>query len=69
MKDYLTVVDANFQSGARAAMADAKKVSFKPVEYVVDTHHRGDHPVAVTVTPTTAAPDGSVTRLRIPAPE
>ena len=26
MKDYLIVVDANFPSGARAAMADAKKV-------------------------------------------
>jgi hypothetical protein len=41
MKDYLIVVDANFQSSARAAMADAKKVSDEVVEYVVDTHHRG----------------------------
>src|SRR2546427_1426877 len=30
MKDYLIVVDANFPSGARAALADAKKVSSKP---------------------------------------
>jgi glyoxylase-like metal-dependent hydrolase (beta-lactamase superfamily II) len=43
MKDYLIVVDANFPSGARAAMADAKKVSTKPVKYVFDTHHHGDH--------------------------
>ncbi len=43
MKDYLIVVDANFPSGARAAMADAKKVSPKPVKYVFDTHHHGDH--------------------------
>ena len=43
MKDYLIVVDANFPSGARAAMADAKKVSAKPVKYVFDTHHHGDH--------------------------
>ena len=43
MKDYLIVVDANFPSGARAAMADAKKVSNKPVKYVFDTHHHGDH--------------------------
>jgi len=43
MKDYLIVVDANFPSGARAAMADAKKVSSKPVRYVFDTHHHGDH--------------------------
>jgi glyoxylase-like metal-dependent hydrolase (beta-lactamase superfamily II) len=43
MKDYLIVVDANFPSGARLAMADAKKVSSKPVKYVFDTHHHGDH--------------------------
>jgi len=43
MKDYLIVVDANFPSGARAALADAKKVSPKPVKYVFDTHHHGDH--------------------------
>jgi len=43
MKDYLIVVDANFPSGARAAMADAKKISSKPVKYVFDTHHHGDH--------------------------
>ena len=43
MKDYLIVVDANFPSGARAAMADARKVSSKPVKYVFDTHHHADH--------------------------
>src|SRR5713226_1876305 len=43
MKDYLIVVDANFPSGARLTMADAKKVSSKPVKYVFDTHHHGDH--------------------------
>src|SRR5216117_3990825 len=43
MKDYLIVVDANFPSGAQAALADAKKVSTKPVKYVFDTHHHGDH--------------------------
>ena len=43
MKDYLIVVDANFPSGARLAMADAKRVSSKPVKYVFDTHHHGDH--------------------------
>ncbi len=47
MKDYLIVVDANFPSGARAAMADAKKVSSKPVKYVFDTHHHGDHAAGV----------------------
>jgi cyclase len=43
MKDYLIVVDANFPSGARAAMLDAKRISSKPVKYVFDTHHHGDH--------------------------
>ena len=43
MKDYLIVVDANFPSGARLAIEDAKKVSTKPVKYVFDTHHHGDH--------------------------
>ena len=43
MSDYLIVVDANFPSGARAAMADAKRLSDKPVKYVFDTHHHGDH--------------------------
>ena len=43
MKDYLIVVDANFPSGARATMADVQRVSSKPVRYVFDTHHHGDH--------------------------
>jgi len=43
MKDYLIVIDANFPSGARLAMADAKKLSPKPVKYVFITHHHGDH--------------------------
>ena len=43
MKDYLVVVDANFPSGAQLLMADIKKISKKPVKYVFDTHHHGDH--------------------------
>ncbi|MGA2268515.1 MAG: MBL fold metallo-hydrolase [Bryobacteraceae bacterium] len=43
MKDYLIVVDANYPSGARATIADVKRVSSKPVKYVFDTHHHGDH--------------------------
>jgi cyclase len=43
MKDYLVVVDANYPSGARAVMKEIPKVSPKPVKYVFDTHHHGDH--------------------------
>lgn len=43
MKDYMIVVDANYPSGARAAMADVKRLSSKPIKYVFDTHHHGDH--------------------------
>src|SRR5438876_8145882 len=43
MSDHLVMVDANFPSGARLALEDAKKVSSKPVKYVFDTHHHGDH--------------------------
>jgi len=43
MKDYLVVIDANFPSGAKALIEDIKKLSKKPVKYVFDTHHHGDH--------------------------
>lgn len=43
MEDYLIVIDANFPSGANLVMEDIKSVSSKPVKYVFDTHHHGDH--------------------------
>ena len=43
MQDYLIVVDANFPSGARLALETAHRISPKPVKYVFDTHHHGDH--------------------------
>jgi glyoxylase-like metal-dependent hydrolase (beta-lactamase superfamily II) len=43
MKDYLIVVDANYPSGAQRTLSDAKRISDKPVKYVFDTHHHGDH--------------------------
>lgn len=43
MADHLIVVDANFPSGARRVIDDAKKVSSKPIKFVFDTHHHGDH--------------------------
>jgi len=56
MKDYLIVVDANFPSGARLAMADAKRLSPKPVKYVFITHHHGDHDYGAAVWTAAGAP-------------
>ena len=47
--DGLLVVDANFPSGAMALMEDIRQVSDKPVTYVFDTHHHGDHAYANAV--------------------
>jgi glyoxylase-like metal-dependent hydrolase (beta-lactamase superfamily II) len=49
MQDYLIVVDANFPSGARLVIEDARKLSPKPIRYVFDTHHHGDHAYANAV--------------------
>lgn len=43
LSDGLLIVDANFPSGAKALMADLAAISDKPVKYVFDTHHHGDH--------------------------
>src|SRR5436305_15263295 len=68
MKDYLIVVDANYPSGARATMADIKKVSSKPVRYVFDTHHHGDHaygnPLCTQAGATTFAYKGVADEMR-----
>src|SRR5881394_850789 len=68
MKDYLVVVDANYPSGARGAMADARRVSSKPVKYVFDTHHHGDHlygnPVWTEAGATTLAYKGVTEELK-----
>ncbi len=50
MQDYLIVVDANFPSGARAALEDCKRIAAnKPVKYVFLTHHHGDHAYGAAV--------------------
>src|SRR6185436_12151073 len=68
MKDYLIVVDANFPSGARLALGAAKQVSNKPVKYVFDTHHHGDHaygnPVWTQAGATTLAYKGVVDEMK-----
>ena len=43
MKDYLVVVDANYPGQALALLEDLKKVSSKPIKYVIDTHADPDH--------------------------
>jgi cyclase len=42
-KDYVFVVDANFPKEAGDVIADIKKTTNKPIKYVLDTHHHGDH--------------------------
>jgi glyoxylase-like metal-dependent hydrolase (beta-lactamase superfamily II) len=73
MKDYLIVVDANFPSGARAALADARKVSSKPVKYVFDTHHHGDHaygnPIWTEIGATTLAHANVVAEMKAREPQ
>jgi glyoxylase-like metal-dependent hydrolase (beta-lactamase superfamily II) len=42
-KDYVLVIDANFPKEAADVVADIKKTTKKPIKYVLDTHHHGDH--------------------------
>jgi cyclase len=43
MRDYLIVVDANYPGRAHELLALTRALSPKPVRYVFDTHHHGDH--------------------------
>jgi len=42
-KDYVLVIDANFPKEAGDVIAAIKKTTNKPIRYVMDTHHHGDH--------------------------
>jgi phosphoglycerate dehydrogenase-like enzyme/glyoxylase-like metal-dependent hydrolase (beta-lactamase superfamily II) len=42
-EDYVVVIDANFPKEAADVLAAIKKTTNKPVRYVLDTHHHGDH--------------------------
>jgi glyoxylase-like metal-dependent hydrolase (beta-lactamase superfamily II) len=42
-RDYVVVVDANFPKEAGDVIAAIKKTTDKPIRYVLDTHHHGDH--------------------------
>ncbi len=41
--DYVLVIDANFPSGANVIMPKIKTTTDRPVRFVFDTHHHGDH--------------------------
>ena len=41
--EYVLVIDANFSWVAQALEERIKKTTAKPIRYVFDTHHHGDH--------------------------
>src|SRR5436305_14380560 len=41
--EYVVVIDANFPQGATEVIAAIKKTTDKPIRYVLDSHHHGDH--------------------------
>jgi len=41
--DYVLVFDANFPKEAGDVIAAVKKTTDKPIRYVLDSHHHGDH--------------------------
>jgi phosphoglycerate dehydrogenase-like enzyme/glyoxylase-like metal-dependent hydrolase (beta-lactamase superfamily II) len=42
-EDYVAVIDANFPKEAGDVIKAIKKTTDKPIRYVFDTHHHGDH--------------------------
>jgi phosphoglycerate dehydrogenase-like enzyme/glyoxylase-like metal-dependent hydrolase (beta-lactamase superfamily II) len=42
-EDYVVVIDANFPKEAGDVIDAIKKTTDKPIRYVLDTHHHGDH--------------------------
>src|SRR5947209_3055019 len=42
-EDYVVVIDATFPKEAKDVVAAIKKTTDKPIRYVLDTHHHGDH--------------------------
>jgi cyclase len=41
--DFVVVIDANFPKEAGDVIAAVKRTTDKPIRYVFDTHHHGDH--------------------------
>ena len=42
-EDYVLVIDGNFPSGAQEIIPKIKAITDKPIRFVFDTHHHGDH--------------------------
>lgn len=42
-KDFVLVIDANFPNQAETIIPLIRKTTDKPIRYVFDTHHHGDH--------------------------
>src|SRR5215475_14048176 len=42
-EDYVLVYDANFPKEAGDVIAEIRKTTDKPIRYVLDSHHHGDH--------------------------
>lgn len=42
-KDFVVVIDANFPKEAGDVLKDIRKTTDKPIRFVLDTHHHGDH--------------------------
>src|SRR5258706_15829653 len=42
-EDYVLVIDGNYPSGAKEVIPKIKAVTSKPIRFVFDTHHHGDH--------------------------
>src|SRR5262249_44735842 len=42
-EDYVMVYDANFPKEAGDVIAAIRKTTDKPIRYVIDSHHHGDH--------------------------
>ena len=67
-KDYVVVIDANFPKEAGDVVAAIKKTTNKPIRYVLDTHHHGDHAYGNCVWAKEGAQDRRL-RPTAPAPE
>ena len=43
LDDYVLVIDANYPTGAKAALPLIRALTDRPIRFAFDTHHHGDH--------------------------